>query len=405
MGHAHIPEIKAEKYVVPARLKTISYALIGLGLIALVAGYFMNHERGLASMLFNNFYFLGLSVAGIIFLALQAVTNASWSVGFRRVPEAMTTFLPIAGVFMILFAVVAYFGHFYHWMHHGITDINSPEYDEIIAKKAGYLNFPFWIVRIVAAIGIWIVFATIIRKNSLLEDEVGGIAILKKNKTMSAMFIVFYAVTWAMFSWDTLMSIDPHWFSTIFWVYQFANIWVSGVSFIAIVVVLLRRAGYFHIINENHLHDLGKLIFAFSIFWTYIWLSQFLLIYYAHIPEETIYYVERFESYKPFFFLNLALNFVSPFLLLMTRDAKRKENSLILVAAIVMFGHWHDLWLTVMPGAVGHEAHSGPIGLAELGGAAFFGGLFMLVVFNNLAKVNLVPVKHPYLKESLYHAI
>jgi hypothetical protein len=314
----------------------------------------------------------------------------------------MSTFLPVAGAFMVLFAFAAYGTHFYHWMHHGVTDPNSPEFDEIIAKKAAYLNFPFWIIRIIAAIALWTLFARVIRKNSLLQDEVGGLSALKKNKTISSAFIVIYAVTWAMFSWDTLMSIDVHWFSTIYWVYQFANIWVSSISCIAIIVVMLKKNGYLNIVNDNHLHDLGKLIFAFSIFWTYIWLAQFLLIYYAHIPEETIYYVERFEAFKPYFFFNLIINFVAPFLLLMTRDAKRKNGSLVLVASLVMFGHWHDFWLGVMPGAVGH--HAG-FGLAEIGGALFFGGVFILVTFTTLSKHLLVPVKHPYLKESLYHAI
>lgn len=410
MGHHHEIKVQEEKFVVPARIRNISFGLMAIGLVAIVLGLMTDSHRFWANFLLNNWYFLGVALMGTLFLATQSVSNAGWSAGFKRIPEAMAGFLPYAyaGFAIIILSILMHWNHTYHWTHEGIADqfladgSVNPEFDEIIAEKVAYLNMPFLIGRVVVIFALWFLFNRAMRRNSLAEDLQGGFKMLKRNKTLSAIFLPVFAVSWAMMSWDFIMSIDTHWFSTIFWVYHFAAAWVTAISIIALTVVLLRRAGYLSIVSDHHMHDLGKFMFAFSIFWTYIWLSQFLLIFYANIPEESIYYQERFEHFKALFFINLFINFIVPFLLFMTRGSKRNERMMIFVAVLLIIGKWIDLYVGIMPGAVGAHAH---IGFIEIGMFLGFIGLFMLVLTKGLTKGSLVPTKHPYIKEFVTHEV
>ena len=199
------------------------------------------------------------------------------------------------------------------------------------------------------------------------------------------------------------MSLEAHWFSTMFGWYNFAAMWVSGLCVITLIVIFLKKAGYLSWINENHLHDLGKFIFAFSIFWTYIWFSQFLLIYYANMPEETVYFYKRWEpEYLPWFWVNIIINFVAPLLILMSRDSKRKVNTLMVVCIVLLCGHWLDYYMMIMPGTV--ESHRG-FGIIEIGIAIGFTGLFTFLTLNQLSKRSLVATNHPFLQESIHHQI
>ncbi|MEL7006844.1 MAG: hypothetical protein AAFN93_29585 [Bacteroidota bacterium] len=220
----------------------------------------------------------------------------------------------------------------------------------------------------------------------------------------SAIFLVVFAVSSSIASWDWIMSIDTHWFSTMFGWYVFASWWVSGLALTAFIAVLLKDKGYLSIVDANHIHDIGKFMFAFSIFWTYVWFSQFLLIYYAHIPEETIYFVERWKSdeYSSLFFLNIILNFLLPFLVLMTRDAKRHSRFIKVIAPVILIGHWLDFYLMVTPGTL---KENGGFGFLEFGVMFIYSGAFIFVVLTQLSKMSLYGKNHPMLKESLHHHI
>jgi hypothetical protein len=236
------------------------------------------------------------------------------------------------------------------------------------------------------------------------EDLDGSTIHWYKSRSLSAWFLVFFGVSSSVAAWDWVMSIDAHWFSTMFGWYVFASWWVTGLAFIVYVVVKLKEAGYLKVVNANHLHDLGKFCFAFSVFWTYIWFSQFLLIYYANIPEEIVYFIERMKvaPYNWIFYLNLFLNFVFPFLLLMTRDAKRHMSMLKIVAPIIMIGHWFDFYNMITPGVM---QYNGGFGFLEIGLFMIFLGAFVYVVLTGLTKLPLVGKNHPMLQESLHHHI
>ena len=351
----------------------------------------------------NNVFFTGLAVIGVFFVAIQYVAQAGWSAGIIRVMIALGSWLPIAGVLMLV--VFLFASHdLFHWTHEGLYEEGGPDYDEIIAGKESYLNVYFYLARMVTYFVIWAGAFFLIRKKSLEEDIHGGTSYWYTLRKYSAIFIVLFAVTSSTSAWDWVMSIDPHWFSTMFGWYVFASWFVSGLAAITLIVVLLKENGYLAVVNENHLHDLGKFVFAFSIFWTYIWFSQFLLIYYANIPEESIYYIERLnnEHYMPIFFLNLIINFLFPFLVLMTRDAKRLHIFLKIVCAVILFGHWLDFYLMIAPGVL---KDTGGIGILEIGFILIYGAAFLFVVLTSLSKGALVPKNHPMLEESIHHHI
>jgi hypothetical protein len=253
---------------------------------------------------------------------------------------------------------------------------------------------------------LWILLWSWIRKKSIEEDTLGGNDSFYSMVKIGTTFIVVLGVSSSMFAWDWVMSIDTHWFSTMFGWYMFASWHVSGLAVITLTVLLLKDRGYMKYVNLNHLHDLGKLMFAFSIFWTYVWFAQFLLIYYANFSEETIYFLERWEGhnkiYKATEILNVFMNFFFPFLIMMTRDAKRTPIFLKLCCAFILMGHYLDFYQMIMPGTVG--SHGG-YGLVEFGMLGMFIAAFIYVVSTELTKASLVAKNHPFLSEALHHDI
>lgn len=422
-----------EKYIFTAGAKKNLFIILGTGVVLAILGVLLmnvgGHHGGhdeaeagahgfswvnrlYANIWINNVFFTGLSIIGVFFVAIQYVSQAGWSAGIKRIPIAFGNWLPIAGILMLGMFFLA--GHdLFHWTHHSLYDPASEDFDSIINGKKAYFFWPltdhpgtpvFYIVRMVAFFGIWYWLFNSIKTKMFEEDEIGGTDNWKKLVGVSAVFLVFFAVSSSMAAWDWVMSIDPHWFSTMFGWYVFASWWVSGLALITFIVVLLKDKGYLKVVNSNHIHDLGKFMWAFSIFWTYIWFSQFLLIYYANIPEETIYFVERMLSdhYAPYFFINLLVNFVLPFLILMTRDAKRHSRMLKVVCPIIIFGHWIDFYLMITPGTL---KDNGGMGLLEIGILMVYAASFLFVVLTNLAKRPLVAKNHPMLEESLHHHI
>lgn len=381
--------------------KTLAFAMMAIGVIGVAYGFITDEHKAWASLLLGNFYFMAIALAGTFFLAIQYVAEVGWSAGLIRIFQAQGSYIPYAGIAMLLIFIL---GHhdLYHWTHHELVEKGSPEYDEILAGKSGYLNIPFFVTRMVAYFLIWTVCTLSLRKHSVQEDLDGDIKHHKKMIRISATFLVLFAVTSSTSAWDFIMSIDPHWYSTLFGWYTFASLFVSGLAMITLLTIYLKKQGYLENINNNHLHDLGKFMFAFSIFWTYLWFAQFMLIWYANLPEEITYFLARFANYKWLFIANFCINFFVPFLTLMSRDSKRKIQLLTFAACVILIGHWIDMFLMIMPGAVG--AHWS-IGIAEIGTTIGFGGIFLFVTLKALSKAPLVAQKHPMGGESIHHHI
>lgn len=426
-------EIVEEKFDFTAKTKKNLFIFIGVGILLTVIGIismqmgghhdhadgaghgghaFHWYQRLYANIWINNVFFAGISIIGVAFFAIQYAAQAGWSVGLKRIAFSFGSWLPIAGVLMLVSFFVM--GHdIFHWTHHSLYDPASAEFDSIINGKKAFFFWPledhpsvpvFFLARMVIFFGIWYFLFNKLRTLALKEDIEGGTDRWYQMRKWSAIFLVIFAVTSSIASWDWIMSIDTHWFSTMFGWYVFASWWVSGLSLTALIAVLLKDKGYLKVVNANHIHDIGKFMFAFSIFWTYVWFSQFLLIYYANIPEETIYFVERWlnDHYSSLFFLNLLLNFCLPFLVLMTRDAKRHSRFIKVIAPIIILGHWLDFYLMVTPGTL---RENGGFGFLELGIMFIYAGSFAFVILRQLSKMPLFGKNHPMLQESLHHHI
>ncbi len=361
------------------------------------------YKRLYANLWINNMYFMGIGIIGLFFFAIQYVARAGWSALIIRVMLAYAHWIPVGGILILGVFLLANHDLF-HWTHDYLYDKESPMYDPIIDGKSGFLNMPFYLSRMVITLVVWSGAFYLLRKYTLAEDNEGGTKYYKKSVSLSAIFIVFFAVSSSIVAWDWIMSIDTHWYSTMFGWYVFASWFVTGLSCITLLTVWLHGKGLLPMVNNNHIHDLGKFMFAFSVFWTYIWFSQFLLIYYANIPEETVYFWERLNSstYAPLFYVNLIFNFFLPFLLLMTRDAKRQWLMLKIVASLIIVGHFIDFYLMITPGTL--KDHGG-IGLMEIGTFMVYVGLFAYVVLNGLSRYKLIPENHPMLEESLHHHV
>jgi len=347
-----------------------------------------------AALYVASFFFFMISLGVLAFYALQYASQAGWSPVLFRVMESITAYLLPGGIilFVILLLSGLHFNHLFTWM-----DPEVVAHDKLIQDKSGYLNVPFFLLRAAFYLIGWNVFRYLLRRNSLRMDEATDNRWFKQNFKLSAGFLVFFLITESMMSWDWIMSFDPHWFSTLFGWYVFASLIVSGITVIALVTIFLKTLGYLENVNDSHIHDLAKYMFGFSIFWTYLWFSQFMLIWYANIPEEVTYFVTRIQDYNLPFFGMVVMNFVFPILILMNSDFKRTNLFVIMGGIIILLGHYLDIFVMVMPATVGKSWF---IGISEISALLMFAGLFIFVVFNALTKAPLLPKGNPYIKES-----
>jgi hypothetical protein len=406
-----------EKFEVPAKLKTWSLALIAIGALAFIFGLVTKgfsgdaHEKAVfwGTVMYNSIFFTLVCNASMFFICATTLAMGGWQTTFRRVPEAISTMVPIFGsiTFLVFIYVVLidHNSHIYQWLD---ADEIRKAHDEELIGKLGFLNPTFFIIWSILAIGLWSLLGARMRKLSSEADEAAlrgeetGKSFIWRNTVTASLFIVWFGLTvGSTVPWFWLMSIDAHWYSTMYSWYTFASSFVSGVSLIVLWVIYLKNKGYLEYTNEEHLHDLGKFMFAFSIFWTYLWFSQYMLIWYANIPEETIYFKSRVQgAYKGIFFLNLIINFICPLLILMKRSAKRNYTLMVFMAVLILFGHWIDFFQMAMGSISKNEV---TLSWLDFGIAAFYIGIMIFFVARALAKKPLVPKYHPFLKESVIH--
>jgi len=415
-----------EQFEFSGKAKTRSLVAIAIGVLVIALGFFTGYaERTFANLLLMGYYFTCVCIVGVVFCAIQYAAQAGWSASLLRIPQTFIKVLPYAAVLLLLIVAAGiYFTHpiiteetskhvtgpylYKEWALKGITTPGSDVYDAKIAGKSGYLNIPFFFIRLLGYLGGYSIFGLLLVKYSNNEDELGGMFNYKKSFTIACAFLAVFGFTVPLFAFDTIMSLDAHWFSTMFGWYNFAAMWVSGLSVMTLLMIYLKKKGYFTWITTDHLHNMGQFMFGFSIFWTYLWFAQYLLMYYANIPEEAAYFYKRWEpEFQPWFWFNIVINFLAPFLVLMARDSKRAVGVLQAACVILILGHWLDYFMMVMPGTVGPQSYwYTEIGWIEVGTFIGFAGLFSFLFFNALSKVkSLVPKNHPFLQESLHHHI
>jgi hypothetical protein len=344
-------------------------------------------------------FFLLVTMGALAFYAIQQVAQAGWSPLLFRVMQSITAFLPVISVIFFVLLLLSSFhvNHLFVWMEEGVTQVGHENYDKLIAGKSGYLNVTFWLIRAAIFLVGWNAYRYLSRKNCLAQDEANDNTYYKKNFKLSAGFLVFFIVSESIMSWDWIMSVDPHWFSTLFGWYVFASFFVSGITTISMVTLYLKSKGYLESVNSSHIHDLSKFMFGISVFWTYLWFSQFMLIWYSNIPEEVTYFKTRIEHYNLPFFGAVVMNFVFPILVLINTDFKRVAPIIVGAGVVILLGHYIDFFNMIMPATVGDQWF---IGVSEIASLLFFLGLFIYVVFTAMTKAPLTPKRNPFIEES-----
>lgn len=453
-----------EKFEFTGGIKKALFYMMGLGVLGLVLVFLMypqnHHSRFWSNVLANTYYFTGIGLFGLFVVSATQLAYGGWQTLMKRIFISMSAFTRIGGILLVGILVLGVLGvhnlyeHVTHIMH---TGHGNPKF----TTKLVYFAPAFWIGRVVLYAVLWFLFSIIFDRFFARTDQTDP-KVYKKSKLLAAAFIVVFAVTESAVSWDMIMSMDPHWYSTLFGWYNFASYGCAGWAMAILMVIFLKSRGYLEKVNENHIHDLGKFLFGFSIFWTYLWFSQFMLQWYANMPEDTNFWVKRFDEgyFKFTVFGALIINFLFPLFFLIKRSAKRNFKMIGFGAVLLIFGHYVDFfnytfvepnWNTEAKGGHGGghhgalqkdqvalyaenhtdgehhslkdvskestDAHAGAhhesahhagdapttfagIGFGEILIFIGFLGAFLFMLFNNLAKRNLVPENDPYLKES-----
>jgi hypothetical protein len=401
-----------EFFEIPARYRTWSMALMGIGVLSVIIGFILygtgeHPERFWATMLQNSTYFLMTANAAMFFICATTLAMGGFQMAFRRVSEAISVAVIPLGIIglIVLICLVTLDPGIYKWLH--------PNGDKILEGKSAFLNRGYYIIWTVLTIGLWNVLGYKMRQlsrsldNNSLPDAEAGRRYIFKNTVWASVFIVWFGLTvMSTVPWLWLMSLDAKWFSTMYSWYTFASTFVAGLALISIFVVYMKNQGYLEYTNEEHMHDLGKFMFAFSIFWAYLWFAQYMLTWYANIPEETIYFVPRVTSnhysgpYTGLYWFMFIINFIAPLLILMRRGSKRNYTTVTFMAIVILFGHWLDFYQMVFASVSPKEVK---LNLFDFGVAAGFVGLIMFATGRAMAKFPLLAKNHPFIKESIIH--
>jgi hypothetical protein len=388
-----------EQIIVSRNFRIVTFILMAIGAGTLIFGLLSDPKLTWANYLVVNYYFLSLAMGGVFFFVLQSISQSGWASAFQRVSEAMMSYVPFAAIFFLLL----WFGvkDIYEWSHKDVVAL-----DPVLQHKSVFLNTPFFMARIIIYFILWVIFIRILRSISLRGDQAdssdmnGIMALFNRSELYSKIFIFILAITISLASFDWIMSIDAHWYSTIFAFKNIASAFLHGVSVLTLIVFILNRRGYFPFLNKFHIHDFARYIFMFSIIWGYFWFAQFMIIWYGNIPEETGYYFVRWQGgWKVMFFLEIILNWAVPFMFLLPVKASRNRTIIIFVIICLIIGQYIDIYTQVIPGTTGLLR----FGLIEGGLFLGFAGLFAFTVATSLSRAKLIPSNHPYLQESLDH--
>ena len=408
---AHLPDESKINFKISGKFKTVSLALIGVGIVLIALQFLVpwqphgggeahGYPKAFASLLMGLLVAISLSLGGVYFVAFNHLAGSAWNVTVRRLAESYFWYLPVALIMMAL-VFLGVGDVYHHWVH------GDPE-DHLLQVKAPWLNTTFFIARNLVWVLVWILFGYLFYKHSIAQDKDGEVSHTLFVTKLGAGFLVVFGLTYSFNAWDLTMSLEPHWFSTMWAVYSFAGLALTVFASLILWVWYLKKSGYYgDSLNENHVHDLGKYLWGHTIFWGYIMISQFLLIWYGHIPEETMYYHTRLYTedmqYNAWAIVSLLLvvvRFILPFFLIIRRESKRNLNYLASIAALVIFGQLVDLYWMIYP-TIDHGHFILP-SIFDLGPIFFVAGSFMLIVGTVLSKNPLIPVKDPRLEDCLH---
>ncbi len=380
------------------KLNKIFILLMCLGIVGIAGAFYYLPIKVWINILTANFMFLSIGLFGFFMLAVTNIVGAAFVAPYRKVLEAMTGTVPYLGLSMLVILLGSH--SLYEWTHADVV-MN----DKILMEKASYLNLPFFSIRMVICIGLWSLMSFVLVRKYREQENFPERAerIQESLSGLSAAFMIIFAVTYSMASFDWIMSLEPHWFSTIFGVFTFSGLVVSGLATLILVLIHLQHHGYLKNMNLNHYHDLGKLLLGFTTFWAYIWFSQYLLIWYANIPEESEYYVLREHfGWSWLFWINIVLNWVIPFLVLLPRWTKRNKTVLQRTCLIILLGQWLNLYVMIAPKVMEHHGVMDPtITWIELFIALGYTGMFLFIFFKRLSQSSLVATNSPFLEEGL----
>ncbi len=373
----------------------LSVGVLGLGAaFALAAGTEGGWARFYPSYLVSYVFFLSLALGALFFVLIQYVTRAGWSVAVRRIAEGVAPNLLFP---MTILAVPILFGlkTLYPW-----TDAAAVAADHVLHEKEAWLNVPFFLGRALVYFAVWSFFSFWFHRKSTEQDRSGDPKLTHRMETTSTAALILFAFTVTFFAFDFLMSLTPHWYSTIFGVYFFAGCILGFFALLTVLSMAVQRAGALkRAITTEHYHDMGKLIFAFTVFWAYIAFSQYMLMWYANLPEETFWYAARQEgSWVGWSLLLLFGHFIVPFLALMSRGVKRRKPILLAGACWMLVMQWADVYWLVIPGKSPGRIPLGSMDLAVFLGV---GGIFFASAIRRLSAHPVIAVKDPRLSESL----
>lgn len=391
----HTNDFTYQRKDLPSSISKIGMTLLIVGIILGVAAFFVDHTRAVYNYLIAFTFMISIGVGALFLIALEYIVGADWSVPIRRVIEFFAAIIPLLALLVI--PLLLNIGELFHWSHP-----DAVAEDEILQGKAPYLNVTFFIIRVFVLIGLWSLFYFFFIRNSKNQDTTKDQKLTTINIRLSAIFIPIFAFTITVAAVDWLMSIEPHWFSTIIGVYFFAGTVIAALAAVTLTTVLLKENGYLHpAMTNDHLYSLGALLFAFVNFWGYIAFSQYMLIWYADLPEETFWFLQKWEGSWAIFSIGLIIiKFLVPYITLVSQPSKMDPKKLKFISVWLLFAHLYDLFWFVMPE------------MEELSGGYSFSwidfvfpiavvGLIILVFNMKAKKENLIPIGDPKLQRGL----
>lgn len=386
-------KIEYSKKPLPAGFGKAGVAFFALGLVLVIISYFVDPVRSAFNNLIMLMFLTSIGLGALFLIAIEYLAGAVWSVPFRRITEFLGVILFILPVIAI--PVYLNMHDMFHWTHQ-----EAVANDEILKGKSGYLNEQFFVIRVLAAYVIWIFFYLMLTKHSKMQDTTGDQKLTTTNIKLSAIFMPFFAITITIYAVDWIMSLEPHWFSTIFGVYYFSGTVLAGIAIVTFLAVYLNEKGLLvKGITTDHYYSLGALMFAFINFWAYIAFSQFLLIYYANLPEETFWYLARWEGNWMYVSIFLIIvHFVVPYFALVSQPSKTNPKRLKFMSIWILMAHIVDLYWLIMPT---FSPEGAPVGWMEIGFPMLTFGIIVILFGMKAKKENLVAIGDPKLKRGL----